>query len=167
MPVHKIASGRQAKYSPNAEPKQWYHLQYLSLPLPLMPRLLSSADTPLTLSDDAISLLWWWTLWSVVDRITASLRHITRLGLLELDISVIFILRICLIVVSIISLITIESRARSLIANIWWRRSGRMIVVCLVVSWWGLAIGHPACAVHRSSSSLASATIVEAREQEC
>jgi hypothetical protein len=105
------------------------------------------------LSDDPITLSWWWSLRSLIDWISTS-RLIAMLRLLQLNPS---LLRSITIVVSVpvISFIAIESVASVLIID-WWRIRGRrstVVVVARLVTG-RLVAGHPSCSVHWSLAAL-------------
>ncbi len=168
MPVHRIASGRQAvSVQRQRLLVSLHHLNrpYLSIPAqpPAPPSTLPILSTSLfsTSSDNPITLLRWRTLGCLVDWISPSLRHVRRLRLLQFKIIVVFSLRVS-IVVTIISLVAVECCARSLVSNIWGWRSVLWVIISLIMSLRRLAVWNPSCSVHRRSSAHTSASIVVA-----
>lgn len=121
-------------------------------------------------SNNTISLFWWWTLRSIVDRIPSSLWHVARLWLLQLNIVCpcsILLLRIHILsVMSIISLVRVKCCTGSLVSLIWrWRRvviASVRVVVCLLMTRRRFAVGNPACSVHGSSSATTTTAVINA-----
>jgi hypothetical protein len=127
------------------------------------------------LPNDIIPFRRRWTHRSLINRITSSLRLITALRLLQLNPILLASIPISTSMVSIITLITVESIPRRLISDRWriWRSRTAIvwlvgivaIRVAVMLSLRRLA-GEPACTVHGSHSTTSSAAVVEASGEE-
>lgn len=139
-----------------------YHQGPMQTPHIISPPIIPSFSVPL--SNNAVTLPRWWSIWRVVNRISTPLGLVTTLGLLQL-----------ILIMAIISLVAIKGIARLLSYDRRFirRRRAAIIGVIVVIAWvllsWRLVspssnttIWDPTCSVHWSHAATATTAVAVA-----